>query len=401
MKGMRLLLLGCLAVLLIAAGCTTTQQATGDVGILYTKGTGPMPTLLATKQIDGYIAWQPFVEVAPVAHIGKVIAYSGSLPPDDRWKNHPCCVLTARTDLMASNPAFVDDMGAATILATQYVTDHPSEAADIVADWLAGKGNFTYGNITVSSVDVLDRAFPTVKFVNEPSEQWMAGQVEFVYALRELGALTGSLKNSSDAESRAILFDTGPYTRAKAMIDAKSIAVPPAEANPIGVGYLLSDHHASLFVAVKKWQYFNDTYGIALKPEDPTATRPDLVDLLVKGRKVATLKLIPADAGPQLMQLAATNTIQLAYVGNPPAIAAIDKGTPLKILMALNNEGSGVVVVIDSPATDWNSFVQWAKERSAAGKPIRMAAPGKGSIQDVMLRYALEESGLSVKEVQA
>jgi ABC-type nitrate/sulfonate/bicarbonate transport system substrate-binding protein len=30
-----------------------------------------------------------------------------------------------------------------------------------------------------------------------------------------------------------------------------------------------------------------------------------------------------------------------------------------------------------------------------------MAAPGKGSIQDVMLRYALEESGLSVKEVQA
>jgi ABC-type nitrate/sulfonate/bicarbonate transport system substrate-binding protein len=401
MKGMRLLLIGCLAVLLIAAGCTTTQQATGDVGILYSKGTGPMPTLLATKQIDGYIAWQPFVEVAPVAHIGKVITYSGDLPPDDRWKDHPCCVLTARTDLMASNPAFVDAMGAATILATRYVTDHPSEAADIVADWLAGKGNFTYGNVTVSSIDVLSRAFPTVKFVNEPSEQWMAGQIEFIYALRELGALTGSLENSSDAESKAILFDTGPYTRAMAMINASSITVPEAEANPIGVGYLLSDHHASLFVAVKKWQYFNDTYGIALKPEDPTATRPDVVDLLVKGRKVATLKLIPADAGPQLMQLAATKTIQVAYVGNPPAIAAIDKGTPLKILMALNNEGSGVVVVTDSPATDWASFVQWAKERSAAGKPIKMAAPGKGSIQDVMLRYALEESGLSVKEVQA
>jgi ABC-type nitrate/sulfonate/bicarbonate transport system substrate-binding protein len=401
MKGMRLLLIGCLAVLLIAAGCTTTQQATGDVGILYSKGTGPMPTLLATKQIDGYIAWQPFVEVAPVAHIGKVITYSGDLPPDDRWKDHPCCVLTARTDLMASNPAFVDAMGAATILATRYVTDHPSESADIVADWLAGKGNFTYGNVTVSSVDVLARAFPTVKFVNEPSEQWMAGQIEFIYALRELGALTGSLVNSSDTESKAILFDTGPYTRAMAMINASSITVPEAEANPIGVGYLLSDHHASLFVAVKKWQYFNDTYGIALKPEDPTATRPDVVDLLVKGRKVATLKLIPADAGPQLMQLAATKTIQVAYVGNPPAIAAIDKGTPLKILMALNNEGSGVVVVTDSPATDWASFVQWAKERSAAGKPIKMAAPGKGSIQDVMLRYALEESGLSVKEVQA
>jgi NitT/TauT family transport system substrate-binding protein len=101
------------------------------------------------------------------------------------------------------------------------------------------------------------------------------------------------------------------------------------------------------------------------------------------------------------MQLAATKAIQMAYVGNPPAISAIDQGTPLKILMALNNEGSGVVVVTSSPATDWDSFVQWAKERSAAGNPIKMAAPGKGSIQDVMLRYALNESGLSVKEVQA
>ena len=401
MKGLHLLLIGCLAALLVAAACTTTQQATADVGILYTKGTGPMPTLLATKQIDGYIAWQPFVEVAPVAGIGKVITYSGNLPPDDRWKNHPCCVLTARTDFMAGNPAFVDALGAATILGTQYINGHQAEAADITADWLAGKGNFTYGNITVSSVDILERSFPTVKFVNDPDEQWMAGQLEFVYALRELGTINGKLKNTTDDQTRALLFDTGPYNRAAAMVSAKDIAAPAVMTTPVSVGYLLSDHHASLFVAVKKWQYFNDTYGIALKPEDPAAARPDVVDLLVKGQKVATLKLIPADAGPQLMQLAATNAIQMAYVGNPPAISAIDQGTPLKILMALNDEGSGVVVVTSSPATDWPSFVQWARERSAAGKPITMAAPGKGSIQDVMLRYALEESGLSVKEVQA
>jgi ABC-type nitrate/sulfonate/bicarbonate transport system substrate-binding protein len=401
MKALHLLLIGCLAVLLLAAGCTTAPKATGDVAILYTKGTGPMPTLLATKQIDGYIAWQPFVEVAPVAHIGKVITYSGDLPPDDRWKNHPCCVLAARQDLMASNPALVDAMSAATILATDYISANPAESADIVADWLAGRGNFTYGNVTVSSVDVLNRAFPTVKFVNEPTEQWKEGQVEFIYALRELGALTGSLANTTDAQSKAILFDDGPYDRASSMIEAGAITVPPAEEKPVGVGYLLSDHDASLFVAVKKWQYFNDTYGIALKPQNPSATRPELVDLLVQGKKVATLKLIPGDAGPQLMQLASTDAIKFAYVGNPPTISAIDKGTPVKILMALNTEGSGVVVVTDSPATDWDSFVSWAKERSAAGKPVRIAAPGKGSIQDVMLRYALEESGLSVKEVQA
>ncbi|MDD1669471.1 MAG: ABC transporter substrate-binding protein, partial [Methanomicrobiales archaeon] len=369
MKGVHLLLIGCIAALLVVAACTTTQT-TGDVGILYTKGTGPMPTLLATKQIDGYIAWQPFVEVAPVAHIGKVITYTGNLPPAGRWQNHPCCVLAARTDLMDRNPAIVDAVGAATILSTRYVTDHPAEAAEIVADWLAGKGNFTYGNVTVSSVEVLNRAFPTVKFVNEPTEAWMNGQVEFIYALRELKALTGSLANTTDTQSKALLFDTGPYERATAMIGAKKITTPPAESKSIGIGYLLSDHDAALFVAVKKWQYFNDTYGIALKPRDPKATRPDTVDLMVNGEKVAELKLIPGDAGPQLMQLAATDAVQFAFVGNPPTISAIDKGTPVKILMALNTEGSGVVVVMDSPATDWDSFVRWAKERSAAGKPI-------------------------------
>ncbi len=40
-----------------------------------------MPMLLATKQIDGYIAWQPFVSIGSESGIGKVVVYSGQLPP--------------------------------------------------------------------------------------------------------------------------------------------------------------------------------------------------------------------------------------------------------------------------------------------------------------------------------
>jgi NitT/TauT family transport system substrate-binding protein len=390
----------CCAVLLALAGCITSNPpSTPEVGILYSKGTGPMPMLLATDQVDGYIAWQPFVEVAPLAGIGKVIAYSADLPPQGHWQNHPCCVFAVRSDLMAENPDLVNAVAAATILATDYTTQHPDESAEIVADWLAGKGNFTYGNISVSSVEVLKQAFPTVKFVNEPTEAWMDGQVEFVHALRDLNTLTGSLANTSDTEVKAILFDTKPYYDAKAMIDAGQITTPPKEAKKLGIGYLMSDHDAALFVAVKNWQYFNDTYGVALKPQDPSKTRPDMVDLIVNGEKVAEIALIPGDAGPQLMQLTATDAAQFAYVGNPPAIAAIDKGTPVKIVMALNLEGSGLVAAENAPASDWPTFVQWAKDRSAAGKPLVIAAPGKGSIQDVMLRYALKDSGLSVREV--
>lgn len=403
------ILVGILLCAALIGGCITTGpfQGTptptaspheGKIIVTYTKGTGPMPTLLGTDQIDGYIAWQPFVEVPPLAGIGKVLVYSGDLPPEGHWKDHPCCVFTATHRIISQDPDLTNAMTAALILSTQYLKEHPDESAEITADWLAGKGNFTYGDISVSSVEVLKRAFPTVDFTNEPTDSFTENNLEFVAALKELNVLTGSLKNSTDAEAVQILFDEAPYHAAKAMIDAGNIKDPAPVKGPVGVGYLMSDHHAALFVAINKWQYFNDTYGIAIKPRDTTASRPDTADLIVNGQAVAELKLISGDAGPQLMQLMATDNIQFALVGNPPAISAADKGTPVKIIMAINEEGSGVVVSENSPATDWKSFVAWAKQRSDEGKPLIIAAPGKGSIQDIMIRYSLEASGLSVSE---
>lgn len=392
------LVAGLIGAILAGAGCMEAGEQ-AQVNLIYSRGTGPMPTMLATKQIDGYIAWQPFVEVGPVSGIGKILVYSQDMPPKGKWKNHPCCVLVARDDLIAQNPELVDTFGALTILSTQYIREHPDETADLVAEWLAGKGNFTYGNVSVSSVEVMKRAIPTIGFVNEPSEQWIMGNLEFVHALRELGALTGSLANASDTDAKRQLFNTGPYSNAMQLISGGRIRTPPPVAREMGIGYLMSDHHAALFVAVKNWEYFNSTYGLCLKPRDPAQARPEIVDFIVNGERVATFRLISGDAGPQLMQLAATDTIQFAFVGNPPAISAIDKGVPAHILMAVNTEGSGIVLANDTPAHDWESFVAWVRERSEKGDPVRLAAPGKGSIQDVMLRYALEDSRIQVSEL--
>jgi NitT/TauT family transport system substrate-binding protein len=183
------------------------------------------------------------------------------------------------------------------------------------------------------------------------------------------------------------------------MLATGAIKTPKKTTKQITIGYLNGDmHSAALHIALKKWQYFNDTYGVALKPRDPTMARPDMADLIVNGVTVAQVKLVGGDAGPQVMQMAATDIVQMGYVGVPPAIAAIDKGTPVKIINPVNTEGSGLVVDINAPVTDWNSFVNWSQQRSAEGKPLKIAAPGKGSIQDVMLQYALRDSGISFKE---
>jgi NitT/TauT family transport system substrate-binding protein len=402
MKTMKLTLIAltAIALVLITAGCTQPAQTTNStVGILYSKGVGPMPMLLATKQIDGYIAWQPFVSIGSKSGIGKVVAYSGQLPPANSNVNHPCCILFARDDLIAQNPDLVTAVSALTQLSSRYINEHPAEAAELEADFLVGKGNFTYGNVTVSSVDVLNDAFPTVRYTNEPSPDWINGTKTFVNTQIQLGYVTSDLKNATGADLDAKIFAFGPYQNAKQQIASGAIKTPPKASKQITIGYLNGDmHSAALHIALKKWQYFNDTYGVALKPRDATQTRPELADLIVNGVPVAEIKLVGGDAGPQVMQMAATDIVQMGYVGVPPTIAAIDKGTPVKIIHPVNTEGSGLVVDVNAPVTDWKSFVAWAQQRSLEGKPLKIAAPGKGSIQDVMLQYALKDSGITFKE---
>ena len=267
-------------------------------------------------------------------------------------------------------------------------------------EFLAGSGNFTYGNITVSSTQVLKDAIPTVKYTTDPTPQWINQTKDFTVTEINLGYVTANLKNTSVADMNGVLFNFDPHTKALEMINNKKIITPAKINQPVGIGYLKGDMHGgSIMIAVKEWQYFNDTYGIALKPRDPTAARPEIADLIVNGVPIAEVHLIAADAGPQLMQLEATGSVVMGYAGVPPAIYAIDKGAPIKILMPINDQGSGLVSAINSPATDWNSFMNWAAQRTASGKPLKIAAPAKGSIQDVMLKSALQSSGVTVKEV--
>ena len=399
----------CIAMALLAAGCVQTSptgnqtatpnktQSSSQVLVMYA-GAGQMPVLLSTDQIDGYIIWQPFVAVATESGIGKVVVYSQDLPPDGVWEDHTCDGLDVNQNLLDSNPALVDTISALTIAATDYVREHPDSAAEISAGWLFGSGNMTFGNVTVSSVEVEKVSIPTIKFTNDPSQAWLSSNDLFIESLKQLGLVTGKLNNVTAYESLAILFDFSSYDRAKAMVANKSIKGPSAPVKNFAIGYLPSDHDAALFVAVKEWKYFQDTYGAALKPRDVNAAKADVVDLVVNGTKIAEVRLVKGEGGPQLMTLMAQDSVQFSIAGTPPTISAVDKGTPIKILFPVHTEGSGLVVAADAPVSDWGSFVTWAKQRADAGKPLVIAAPLKGSIQDVMFRYALENSGVVVKQ---
>jgi len=404
---MKQIMLVCLAVLLasalLVAGCVDEApvhppNGVSEVGIMYT-ATGQMPILLSTGQIDGYMVWQPFVSVAEVSGIGTVVSYSQDLPPAGAWTDHTCDALSAREDFIAANPDLVNAIAALLILSGNYVQENPDRAADISADWLFGGGDMTFGDVTISSKDVLRHSIPTIRFSTEPSEDWLQSNDRFIEALRDIGYLTGSLKDASPAEVRDTLYDFSHYEAARAMVDAGEITTPPKRTRPISIGYLPSDHDAPLFVAVKDWEYFNENFGIALKPRTTAPGKVDVVDLIVNGEIITEVRLVQGDGGAQLMTLMGTDAIQMSYAGTPPTISAVDKGMAIKILLPTQNEGSGLVVAASAPVDDWDSFIAWVDARSAEGRPLKIAAPIRGSIQDVQIKYALQDSGVVVKEV--
>ena len=130
----------------------------------------------------------------------------------------------------------------------------------------------------------------------------------------------------------------------------------------IRIGYLPSDHDAALFVADAKG-YFD--------------------------KEELNIDMIKFNNGNELMKAMEDDEIDVGYVGVAPALYYIGNGAEAKIISSAQNEGSGIVV-------NTNSGINTASDLT--GKKI--ATPGEGSIQELLLSYYLKENGISNKDLK-
>jgi NitT/TauT family transport system substrate-binding protein len=138
-------------------------------------------------------------------------------------------------------------------------------------------------------------------------------------------------------------------------------ATPLPSATPLpaltnGGGYLQSDHQAAIFIGKAKG--FFAKYGV-------------------------DINITKFNAGPAVMQQLTGGTLDLGFAGVPPIISAVDKDPTVKIVAALQGNGSGIIVGNDSGIT---------KVTDLKGK--RIAVPSVGSIQDIMLRQLLANNNI-------
>jgi NitT/TauT family transport system substrate-binding protein len=88
-----------------------------------------MPPALAQKSIDGYIVADPFNAAAEVNKIGKILRFTG-----DIWRDHACCVVAVREELVNERPDVAQAFVGAVVRAQAAVRKDPAAAARALTD---------------------------------------------------------------------------------------------------------------------------------------------------------------------------------------------------------------------------------------------------------------------------
>ena len=375
-----------------SGGTGMADEPPTKIELLYCKGQNLLLMLLETKQVDGYVAWQPCPAQAEVGEIGKVVAFSQNFPPKGFWHNHPCCVIVAKDALLEDNMDLLASLSALTMLSTQWVNDNPEQSISISSEWLMGGGNYTFGEQSMPSTEVFNNSFSSIVFSCQPDEEWIRSAQALASYMGDLLNTMQGLNSSGYEDGN--FYDLRPYMTALKIINGSETTMPNPVKDKLRIGYLMSDHLAPLFVAIKEWRYFQEEYDMALKPKDEGVMRPREIEFIVNDTIVAEIDLSTASTGQTLMTLIEQNCLDIAYVGITPALGLMGLGCRAKIILPFQNQGSGLVLPLNSPVSSWDEFVSLARSRSAQGKPLRIADPDMGTIADAIFQSALKEEGI-------
>ncbi|MEO7586970.1 MAG: ABC transporter substrate-binding protein [Arachnia sp.] len=119
--------------LLTAAGLrpvvrTSASRSAGTVELVVMPP-AEMVSALGTGAIAGYTVADPFNAMAEVKGIGRVHRFLG-----DIWRDHACCAIAVRTDLIEEHPRAVQALATGVVQAQHWLHGHRSEAGTLLHD---------------------------------------------------------------------------------------------------------------------------------------------------------------------------------------------------------------------------------------------------------------------------
>jgi NitT/TauT family transport system substrate-binding protein len=307
---------------------------------------------IAQGSIAGGVAWEPYCSQAIMSGNAHVLYWSNEI-----WPDHPCCVIIASNSFAQNNPDVVKAFLKANSLANQWIAEAMADPSSDNYTLLLDMGA-KFSNV---NDDTVASALNHTKFTDQLSSSFRNGMKNFTNEFIALGQT--SEQKVKDAGYSSVDDFINKYLD-ESYLDAIDSVEPTSVMTDVRVGYLAGDLHqfarlvASNATVGGGTSLFNK-YGI----NDIAANAGGF------------------SAGPAEMDAFASNTVDIGYLGSPPAILKhLNNNIPVKVVAAANTEGSALVV-----SNDIHSF------EDLNGKTV--GDPGLGTIQHLLLQAMAEKNG--------
>lgn len=154
----------------------------GGVELVNCRGGGKIVPSLEKGMIDGAVINEPFGSIAEEKGVGKVVCLLSDLPPEGRWKNHPCCCVCATESAIAEHRRALVSFLRLVHGTTELIHRDPTRAAELAAAW------------TKNELEVEQRSVPRIVYTTDPGDDYRTGLRTWLGIMNELDQFEGSLK---------------------------------------------------------------------------------------------------------------------------------------------------------------------------------------------------------------
>ena len=155
----------------------------------------------------------------------------------------------------------------------------------------------------------------------------------------------------------------------------------------IKVGHVGHDHHIALYIAAEAGKDLERKYGVYFRELKPQ----EVYELHDTGKLVSIVHMVRVGGGAKMPAALEQGHIEVGLGGLGPVMKFVDKGSPLKVLAPLNNDGDALVLRNDFVASTWADFVNEVK---TSKKPIRIGYKDPMANAYMIFVRALSEEGI-------
>jgi NitT/TauT family transport system substrate-binding protein len=167
----------------------------GGVELVNLRGGGKIVPSLEKGMVDGAVINEPFGSMAVHKKVGKIVSLLEDLPPEGRWKSHPCCCICATDDTIANHREALKALLTLTHAATKLILEDRAEAAKLASEW------------TKVDLEIEQMSVPNIAYVSKPDEAYKTGLRIWFGIMKDVGQFEGRLKEMAFDEAFALTHD--------------------------------------------------------------------------------------------------------------------------------------------------------------------------------------------------